>query len=1031
MKKWIKSFLGVLLSIVTVLLFSCNNTNTPEVPQTDPATAEAKTTEAETTEPDIKGEVYVFDDGIKEDSGQSGTEAPEPQSYSYSQDFEAKITAKDADWFVNSEGTQADGVFGNKTNHAYFASKHKIKADVFVAEWDVNSNRGGNIDNVSEYVGLRLPEYGNQFAAVGTNGIWLLFHADKVGVISTWPTVKTFKVDVNFSQTQRVRVTDDVKNNVITVEVQKDGEFKSLFSAVIEDQKNVTLKDADGNAKVKTTFTYNIESKGFFSLWSSGGNTGSAYIDNVEIKWTEARPDPYYPADITLLRDLYSDTWVASDDLDRAVTDGAAAPRDKLVGMFYQIWFTPTNVTYPDQKIYNHYQTYLDGGIEAVKKVYTQGPEGWGHYWGEPYFGYYLTNDRWVIRKHASMLSDIGIDFIFLDVTNGNPQTTSYKAIFREYEQMRKEGLQTPDICFFLADNVDLVENVFLELWDDVYSTGQYSDLYVMYEGKPLILGNLKSLKGDSAKIRDNFTWRRCWALKANVKSGKDFWNWMCETPQIASYKSTKDNIEEISISAAILANTSSGRSSTKGKQPKVGTLPDGTKDDFQFNLETTGQGLFFAEQMNRAAEVDPYVVLITEWNEWAAGRWNGNGNPTIANTYISWSTSFYVDCFNPEFSRDIEPMKGGFGDNYYYQLAKFMREFKGSRSAPAASGQHDITLNGGLGQWADVWPEYRDTTGDTLHRDSLGNGGLVSYKNETGRNDIASAKVSRSNGATYFLAVCADTITAPEGTNWMNLFINTDCDSKTGWYGYDLIVNRDNCSIEKFINNSWETETVGRGEGYIGENYVVIKLDDKTCGLDAEFDFKWADNSTVTGEIMQFLDLGDAAPNARFNYAYRASAKEIKLNDNVKNVVGDGASFTSNRPYALSDGKTVPVYEADTAALPVMYKNRLYVPAASLGVIKDMTVTVADGTATVTYKDKTFTFISDETDVKCDRDTYRIPVAPFVKDGVLYVPLNAAAYIAGLNYTQNATGTAIITASDLSDGEKVSAALNDLYLSY
>ena len=1010
MKKRIRVFFCVLLGIVIVILSGCN-----------------------VTENDGPGKVYVFDDGITVDDGQSGAEIPEPQSFSYSQDFEQKIKANDPDWYVNSEGTLEDGVFKSKSNHAYLASKHKIKADVFTAEWDVNANRKSDIENVSEYIGLRLPEYDNQFAAVGTNGIWFLFHNNRVGIIDTWPTVKSFKVDVDFSKTQRVRVTDDAKKNIITVEVLKDGEFQLLFSAAIEEGKNVFVKNAEGKIKIKAKFTYDIDTKGYFSLWSSGGNSGSAYIDNVEIKWTEAVPEAYYPADITLLCDLYSDTWVATDDLERTVIDGAAAPRDKLIGMFYQIWFTPTSVTYSDQKIYDHYKIYLDGGFEAVKKAYTKGPQGWGHYWGEPYFGYYLTNDRWIIRKHASMLSDIGVDFIFLDVTNGNSQATSYRAIFKEYEQMRKEGLDTPDICFFLADNVSLVENVFLDLWDDVYSTGQYRDLYVMYDGKPLILGNFTKLSEESRQIADeNFTWRRCWALRENIKDGKDYWTWMYETPQIASYNSKKDNaVEEISISAGILANTSTGRSFSNGRQPKVGTLPDGTKDYFQFNLETTGQGLLFAEQMERAAEVDPYVVLINEWNEWAAGRWEGTGHPTIANTYISWSESFYVDCFNPEFSRDIEPMKGGFGDNYYYQLAAFLRYFKGGRSAPAAAGQHEISLDGGLGQWADVWPEYRDTAGDTLHRDSLGNGGLVSYKNESGRNDIVSAKVSRAGGTTYFLAVCADKLTAPEGGNWMNLFINSDCDSRTGWYGYDLVINRDNGSIERFKNNSWETERIGKGEVFIGENHVVIKLDDKTCGLGADFDFKWADNSTETGEIMQFLDLGDAAPNARFSYAYRSASKEAKLTDNVKAIVSDGASFTANRPYALSDGKIVAVYAADTAVLPEMHQNRLFVPAASLGIIKDMSVNISGTSATVTYKNKTFTFEEGNTEVSCSRDVYQIPVSPYVKDGILYVPLNAAAYIAGFNYTQNDPGVAIITHTDLSDGEKVNTALNDLYISY
>ncbi len=1008
MKKRIRGFLCILLGIVMILLYGCDGTgNGP-------------------------GRVYVFDDGITEDRGQAGTETKEPQIYSYTQNFDQRIKANDPDWYVNSEGTFEDGVFKSKTNHAYFASKHKIKTDVFVAEWDVNTDRKGNTDNVSEYIGLRLPGYDDQFAAVGSNGIWFLFHNNKVGIIDTWPTVKSFKVDVDFSKTQRVRVTDNTVDNIITFEVQQEGEFRPLFSAVIEDGKNVFVKDVNGKDRIKAKFTYDIDTKGYFSLWSSGGNSGSAYIDNVEINWKEALPEQYHPADITLLRDLYSDTWVATDDLDRTVSDGAAAPRDKLVGMFYQIWFTPTSVTYSDQKIYDHNKIYHEGGFEALKKAYDKGPQGWGHYWGEPYFGYYLTNDKWIIRKHASMLSDIGVDFIFLDVTNGNSQTTSYRAIFKEYEQMRKEGLDTPDICFFIADNTSLVENVFLDIWDDVYSTGRYSDLYVMYDGKPLILGNLSELSEEASAIaNENFTWRRCWALRENVKDGKDFWTWMHETPQVASYNSKKGNaVEEISISAGILANTSTGRSFSNGKQPGVGTLPDGTKDYFQFNLETTGQGLLFKEQMQRAQEVDPYVVLINEWNEWIAGRWEGTGHPTIANTYVSWSDSFYVDCFDPEFSRDIEPMKGGFGDNYYYQLAAFLRTFKGGRTAPAASGQHEISLNGGLDQWSDVWPEYRDTTGDTLHRDSLGYGGLVSYKNDSGRNDIVSAKVSRANGKTYFLAVCADSLTPREGENWMNLFIDTDGNSANGWHGYDLIINRDNGSIEKFTDG-WNMQKTGQCELFAGENYLVLAVDDASCGLGADFNFKWSDNSTTTGEIMQFLDLGDAAPNARFNYAYRTKAKETKLTANVKTVVGAGASFTANRPYALSDGKIAAVYGADTAVLPEMHKNRLFVPASSLDIIKDMTVTVSGGTATVKYKNKTFVFEDGNKEVKRGNDTYQIPVAPYVKGNVLYVPLNAAAFIAGLNYVQNDLGVAIVTPAKLPNEDKVNGALNELYISY
>ncbi len=41
------------------------------------------------------------------------------------------------------------------------------------------------------------------------------------------------------------------------------------------------------------------------------------------------------------------------------------------------------------------------------------GPAHAMHHWGEPYLGYYVSNDEWVIRKHAQMLSDAGVDGCF------------------------------------------------------------------------------------------------------------------------------------------------------------------------------------------------------------------------------------------------------------------------------------------------------------------------------------------------------------------------------------------------------------------------------------------------------------------------------------------------------------------------------------------------------------------------------------------------------------------------------------------
>ena len=335
------------------------------------------------------GEVYVFDDGITAPDTGETVQPATPEEHSFEQNFDEKLNTNDKVWFINPEGTFKDGVFCSKTNHTFLALKEKVKADTLTVELDLKAARKGLSDNVSGYIGLRQPMNNEQFAAVGPNGIWIAFHCNRVGIITTWPSVKVFKCDVDFSELRHVIITDDTVNNVITVAAADGTEKKTVMTVKIEDGKQVTLFDANGKSKSKTNFGHEIDDSGYGTFWACGGSSGECVMDNIKINWKDRIPEPYVPADLTLLRDLYPDTWTAVDELGRSVNYGTSVPRDKLVGIFYQIWFTPTNVTYGDQKIYDHYKIYREKGLEGVKKAYTQGPEGWGHFWGEPYFGYY------------------------------------------------------------------------------------------------------------------------------------------------------------------------------------------------------------------------------------------------------------------------------------------------------------------------------------------------------------------------------------------------------------------------------------------------------------------------------------------------------------------------------------------------------------------------------------------------------------------------------------------------------------------
>lgn len=134
-----------------------------------------------------------------------------------------------------------------------------------------------------------------------------------------------------------------------------------------------------------------------------------------------------------LISSSKADTWVATDDLGRKVATGTqngTIRKDKYAGIFYFIWQGAHG--------YNEHEAGKradEGVIEKdaatmvspydITKLLAANPKNpkYGpihafHHWGEPYFGYYLPDDEWVIRKHAQILSDADVDVIILDVTN-------------------------------------------------------------------------------------------------------------------------------------------------------------------------------------------------------------------------------------------------------------------------------------------------------------------------------------------------------------------------------------------------------------------------------------------------------------------------------------------------------------------------------------------------------------------------------------------------------------------------------------
>jgi hypothetical protein len=372
------------------------------------------------------------------------------------------------------------------------------------------------------------------------------------------------------------------------------------------------------------------------------------------------------------------------------------------------------------------------------------------------------------------------------------------------------------------------------------------------------------------------FTFRRPMPDYWLGPDGPDQWSWLEVYPQHV-FRNSAGEAEQMSVGVA-----QNALPNTPGPAPmahKLGAMGRSWHNGAMDTREgAVNLGLNFEEQWKRAMEVDPKFIFVTGWNEWIAGR------------YTEWSTYKDEDCYFPgglfvdqythEYSRDCEPMAGGHTDNYYYQLASWIRRFKGVRPLPVAAGPSSITIDGEFGDWESVQPEFRDTIGDVTHRNHRGSGDLV-YTNDTGRNDIVRSKAGYDDNNIYFYVETAAPLTPHTDPMWMLLLIDTDRDASTGWLGYDLLVNHlvlnsSETTVKQWSGSDWIPKGTAtyRVEGNGLELSVSRELLGGTDGSPT-FDFHWADNIQSFDGVHELGVNGDSAPNRRWNYRFQVANQQ------------------------------------------------------------------------------------------------------------------------------------------------------------
>ncbi len=608
------------------------------------------------------------------------------------------------------------------------------------------------------------------------------------------------------------------------------------------------------------------------------------------------------------------DTWAAVDGLGRTVgaySDVGETRENKTVALFFHNWHDYWSSN-PPRNITEIMKAHPDAKNDFDHPAW-EGGDGSLYFWNEPIWGYYRTTDKYVLRKQAELLADAGVDVIFLDLTNGNEIFKSgYRAIFKEFQAAKADGVDAPKISFFLnpylnpTDEALQVEQI-TEIYEDIFKEEKYKDMWFYWEGKPMIMARQSILKlSDPTQkaIRNFFTFRdvdmNYYADEWPISEKK--WGWcsvypqgkfgvredgsvemMCVSPAQNADKTFTDithtlyDMEKALVSMNDPQNRAQGRGYAKGNYSYQYTYKNQTVTVDQETKDAYLYGLNFQQQWDYALSVDPDLIFITGWNELNAQRhseWQGAENG-------------FPDNFNDEFSRDLEPSKGVLKDNFYYQMVSNIRKFKGVGKPEAATSDKNvgktIDIHSSKDQWADVKLSFDHYVGSTQNRKYPGYSGKT-YVYDTMRNDIVTSKVAYDEEYIYFMVETKDDLSASSDSGWMRLLLDTDPTGVTpNWEGFEYVINRvsptDGNSVIEKSKGGWDFAQVGTAKFSVSGKRLQIAVPRSAVALTdmnkISFNFKWADNTVNpdtkkdSGDIMDYYLYGDVAPGGRFMFAF------------------------------------------------------------------------------------------------------------------------------------------------------------------
>ncbi len=509
----------------------------------------------------------------------------------------------------------------------------------FSLTWDVHSQSTGAW--MTAMVGCYVSDL-HKIPNEPGDGLWfafqentnqiMIYHPDTQSWAESWATVNIEEGLMSGMHRVNMVCTPD-GTTYIYMTAEGAAEETLVCSVRFEDGK-IKAYDGQNDMVAASACTTNHLKGGHYSIFYHEG--GGAKIKDAEIlACTKSE---------TVTNTVIKATPTEGNRLGLDITD-----KKDLVSICYSIWFDGILGT-GDQPVTDWYN---------ITEV-LEGNQGWGpspafHYWAKPAVGYYRSSDKAVIRTHMTQLYEAGIDFIIIDLTNAhdgylqggdwmNYIQIPMDAVCDTMMEMRAEGKGTPYAVFWCGANCS--EPMYRKLYDHYINNERWKDCFVYWDEKPFIMTmNMPS----EFPLPELYTVRSMWGLLGATEYTEGQWCFLSYDSYGKRTIGPDGSVEQISVATAaqetyMSLNTAHGR--------------DG--------------GTFFYRQWYNAFDYRPKIVTLTWWNEWVAQR-----------LQVSPGDYQFTDNYNANYSRDIEPMTGGHGDQYYQWMIEYISAYKGGLDCP------------------------------------------------------------------------------------------------------------------------------------------------------------------------------------------------------------------------------------------------------------------------------------------------------------------------------------------------------------